>query len=471
MFSPSKLQNKRPPSAVSTESGPKSPSKILASPLASLKTLLWSPSKESVAKENEDSNPTPSKRLKRDVEQCSSLITSSPQRNPPKVAPPSGTPKKKPVRNLNAEFSSSENKVDNDLQIYDEFASSNLVDNNKENLKQSRTQQILNTLFSPVFKQYHHLFGLTHTHTHTQTLTTPTTQFERVEKSKVCQIVTLPEEEEYSSQNAYLQLSLVELAANETLSDSPERKSLQSWTIQEETQDEVEEFEEEEEEEFDPFAFIASLPPLDPEYANRPAALPSRGVKHPHITLVLDLDETLVHCSTEPITQAHLTFPVVFNEIEYRVFVRQRPYFKQFLEEVSSKFEVVVFTASQEVYASKLLDIIDPEKKLIHHRLYRQSCVSVEGNFLKDLNVLGRDLSKVVIIDNSPQTFGYQLDNGIPIESWFEDPEDKELLELLPFLFSLQNVDDVRPHIRRKFNLHKKIEQAKLNMYSKKNKY
>jgi len=402
------------------------------------------------------------------------MITSSPQRNTQKAPLPSLTPRKKPVRNLNAEFSSSDpkEKIDNDLQIYDEFTGSNFVDPNKENLKQSRTQQILNTLFSPVFKQYHHLFGLTHTHTHTQTLTTPTTQFERVETSKVCQIMKLPsEEEEYSSENAYLQLSVVELASNETLSeistDSPERKGRQSWSIQEETEDEVEEFEEEEEE-FDPFAFIASLPPLKAEFLSRPPALPFRREKSPDITLVLDLDETLVHCSTEPITQAHLTFPVVFNEVEYRVFVRQRPFFKQFLEEVASKFEVVVFTASQEVYASKLLDIIDPEKKLIHHRLYRQSCINVEGNFLKDLNVLGRDLSKVVIVDNSPQTFGYQLDNGIPIESWFEDPEDKELLHLLPFLFSLQDVDDVRPHIRRKFSLHKKIEQARTGMYNKK---
>jgi len=406
------------------------------------------------------------------VDQSSSFITSSPQRNTQRAPAPSVTPKKKPVRNLNAEFSTSENKEtpDNDLKIYDEFDASTFEDNDKENSTQSRTQQILNTLFSPVFKQYHHLFGITHTHTHTQTVTTPTTQIERVEKSQVCQIVKLPEEEEYSSKNAYLQLSVVELASNETLSeitsDSPER-GLRSWTIEEETEDEVEQFEEEEEEEFDPFAFIASLPPLKPEFLNRPVALPSKRHRNPDITLVLDLDETLVHCSTEPIDRAQLTFPIVFSEIEYRVFVRQRPFFKQFLEEVSSKFEVVVFTASQEVYASKLLDIIDPEKKLIHHRLYRQSCINIEGNFLKDLNVLGRDLSKVVIIDNSPQTFGYQVDNGIPIESWFEDPEDKELLHLLPFLFSLQDVDDVRPHIRRKFCLHKKIDQAKRNMYSK----
>lgn len=52
------------------------------------------------------------------------------------------------------------------------------------------------------------------------------------------------------------------------------------------------------------------------------------------------------------------------------------------------------------------------------------------------------------------------MDNGIPIESWFEDRSDRELLSLLPFLESLVGVDDVRPLIAKKFNLREKIAAA-----------
>ena len=218
-------------------------------------------------------------------------------------------------------------------------------------------------------------------------------------------------------------------------------------------------------EEYDPWIFIGGLPPLRacvPK--NRPRLLPPKTPVHVNKnTLVLDLDETLVHSDLEQTADrsgADFSFPVHFNNQKHVVNVKKRPFLAEFMEFAARHFEVVVFTASQRVYAERLLDTLDPDAVLVKHRLYREACVLVDGNYMKDLSVIGRDLSRVVIVDNSPQAFGFQTENGVPIESWFDDPNDAQLLKLIPLLARLAASDDVRPVLRGKFNLDARVRAA-----------
>lgn len=133
----------------------------------------------------------------------------------------------------------------------------------------------------------------------------------------------------------------------------------------------------------------------------------------------------------------------------------------EFLREVNSVFEVVLFTAAQREYADELLKIIDPTRRLLRYRLYRDSCVFVNGVYVKDLSILGRDLSQVLIIDNSLLSFAYHLDNGILVRSWYDDQQDTVLMELLRYLKTfILPAGDVRPILRTHFELFRLIERS-----------
>ena len=164
-------------------------------------------------------------------------------------------------------------------------------------------------------------------------------------------------------------------------------------------------------------------------------------------TLVLDLDETLVHSQFGPFD---IPSDVVINiEIEneiHDIHVLVRPGVKEFLEKISKKYEIVIFTASISKYAGPLLDILD-KNKLCSYRLFREHCTLINSSFVKDLKKLGRDLKDVVIVDNSPMAYLLNNDNGLPILTWFDDKDDRELYKIIPILDFLSLVSDVRDYI------------------------
>jgi len=166
-------------------------------------------------------------------------------------------------------------------------------------------------------------------------------------------------------------------------------------------------------------------------------------------TLVLDLDETLVHSSFKPIPDADFVIAIELEGATHQVFVRKRPGVDYFMTEVGKRFEVVIFTASLAKYADPLLDILDRDR-VVSCRLFREACVPHYGNYVKDLTHLGRPLSSSIIIDNSPFSYMFQPDNAIPVTSWFTDKEDRQLYALIDFFDYLTKADNVIDVLRDK---------------------
>ncbi|NP_001084286.1 CTD small phosphatase like S homeolog [Xenopus laevis] len=158
--------------------------------------------------------------------------------------------------------------------------------------------------------------------------------------------------------------------------------------------------------------------------------------------VVIDLDETLVHSSFKPINNADFIVPVEIDGTIHQVYVLKRPHVDEFLQKMGEMFECVLFTASLAKYADPVADLLD-RWGVFNARLFRESCVFHRGNYVKDLSRLGRELSKVIIIDNSPASYIFHPENAVPVMSWFDDMADTELLDLLPFFEGLSKEENV----------------------------
>ncbi len=216
------------------------------------------------------------------------------------------------------------------------------------------------------------------------------------------------------------------------------------------------------------------IPRRQPSYST--PITPSSSSQLPQKTLVIDLDETLIHSlakggrmSSGHMVEVKLNSPVGFGgttlgpQHPILYYVHKRPYCDEFLRKVCNWYKLVVFTASVQEYADPVIDWLEQERSFFAGRYYRQHCTFRNGAYIKDLSSVEPDLSRVMILDNSPMSYIFHegtnirssfrpcanaetsaIDNAIPIEGWINDPTDNDLLHLIPVLEGLQYVTDVR---------------------------
>ena len=157
-------------------------------------------------------------------------------------------------------------------------------------------------------------------------------------------------------------------------------------------------------------------------------------------TLILDLDETLINFK--------------FLNINKRLGrVQLRPGLINFLEIIKEFYEIIIFTSGTKEYADVILNVIEKKgnNKYFDGRLYRNHNIEIGQKYYKDLSKIGRDLSKVIIIDNLKENFKLQPNNGIFIKTWTNDINDVQLKDLLIILKDIASlkVNDVRTIIQK----------------------
>ena len=217
-----------------------------------------------------------------------------------------------------------------------------------------------------------------------------------------------------------------------------------------------------------PFSLISKLEKENEDY-NKLNIYSKTKNKNNKKTLILDLDETLVHSSFKPINYNNVFHkPDIFLSIDFRgnthsVYVLKRPYVHEFLKEMSKIYNIIIFTASVQEYANPLLDKLDTEN-VIKKRLFREDCCKgITGKFIKDLKILNMNLKDLILVDNNPISYSYNICNGVPIKTWHYDKTDQELIKLIPVLQFLANVNDVRDYIP-KFVENDEIDFRKINL-------
>lgn len=186
--------------------------------------------------------------------------------------------------------------------------------------------------------------------------------------------------------------------------------------------------------------------PLHLQYFNKPAwdpLLPD-PLPPPHqkpYTLVISLDDLLIHSQWD-------------REHGWRT--AKRPGVDYFLAYLSQFYEIVLFTAQPAYTAIPIVDKLDPHMIYILYKLFRDSTRYHNKAIVKDLSYLGRDLSKVIMLDTDPEHFQLQPENAYQVPKWKGNRDDTDLIGMIPFLeaIAFYHVPDVRPVLKKYADKH-----------------
>lgn len=162
----------------------------------------------------------------------------------------------------------------------------------------------------------------------------------------------------------------------------------------------------------------APAPPRPLVPRRQPSYVMNYSPGPPKKTLIIDLDETLIHSmakggrmSTGHMVEVKIQGPIGGNglvlgpQVPILYYVHERPYCHDFLRKVCKWYNLIVFTASVQEYADPVIDWLERERKYFSGRYYRQHCTFRNGAYIKDLTQVEPDLSKVMILDNSPMSY------------------------------------------------------------------
>ena len=162
------------------------------------------------------------------------------------------------------------------------------------------------------------------------------------------------------------------------------------------------------------------------------------------MTLVLDLDETLVHATRNPTDHYDFVIELTVDRRHTTFYATKRPHVDEFLSRLHPYFEIVIFTASRQEYADRIIDHMDIYP-WVDKRFFRDDCIELDGGrFVKNLQLVRDNLSKIILVDDSPIAISKNPENVVAIDAFHGDQTDCKLLDLVPFLLGLRKVRDVR---------------------------